>query len=50
MGRALETQNDAVRVCSPMIADMHHSDEEQNPDPDPHDRMKVKDGSGSTLK
>jgi hypothetical protein len=26
----------SLRVCRPGVADLHHFDEEQYPDPDPH--------------
>jgi hypothetical protein len=33
-----EDQNGAVEVCRPVVADLHHSNEHQDPDPnqDPH--------------
>ncbi len=34
--RGVESQMEPWRVCRPVVADLHHLDEEQVPDPDPH--------------
>ncbi len=32
----LETQNGTIEVCMPVVSHLHHCDEEQDPDPEPH--------------
>jgi hypothetical protein len=34
------TKKETWRVCRPVVADMHHFDEEQGPDPDPYSSEK----------
>ncbi len=44
----VEAQNVAVKgFCRTVVADLHHFDEEQDPDPDP--QLSKKDGSGSAV-
>jgi hypothetical protein len=43
----VEAQNGAIDglYCRPVIADSHHFDKEQDPDPDQHFSKKLKAGS-----
>jgi hypothetical protein len=38
--RAMDGQNGAVEGLWPVLADSHHSDDEQDPGPEPHQREK----------